>query len=409
MKELIFRKENFILLFFLAIYIFSVGSDPILGDSLPFTVGASKGYELESNATNHFLYINFLALVHKIIPFINPHYLFSGISVICSVLSLLILRNILLLFNFSNIVCNVVTVLFGFSFTFWRISIFTEVYSFYILFVTIFLYNVFSYIKEQRIDNLYGAAIFFGIMFLIHIQTILLIPFYLYFLYKNLHEKSKTAIAVLIPIVFFSVLLIPVVLGRNNFIAIFTDNAWGSSFFSLELESILRSAVRNTGFLLYNFMFFIAFAFKGFKDLENKEYFFIGIIPYIFFILKHDVSDSYVFQLVPYLFLLIMIASGLSKLNDFKWMYIAVFSFPLVYFINYKIVECTDVGKRIDRETGFKGGTKYFFFPPLKGNPSIEEFISAYEKGQFKKLPVLEQENYKRMYLYAKEWRLIKT
>ena len=156
-------------------------------------------------------------------------------------------------------------------------------------------------------------------------------------------------------------------------------------------------------------MFFIAFAFKGFKDLENKEYFFIGIIPYIFFILKHDVSDSYVFQLVPYLFLLIMIASGLSKLNDFKWMYIAVFSFPLVYFINYKIVECTDVGKRIDRETGFKGGTKYFFFPPLKGNPSIEEFISAYEKGQFKKLPVLEQENYKRMYLYAKEWRLIKT
>jgi hypothetical protein len=409
MRIKIFSKESLIILIFAFIYIFSVGPDPVLGDSLAFTIVASNGFDLATNATNHFLYINFLALSHKILPFINPHHLFVGISITCSLLTLIFLRRFLALFEIKKVNIDILVLLFGFSFTFWRISIITEVYSFYILFVTLFLYHIFSFIKTRKITYFYYSAILFGTMFLIHIQTILLIPFYLYFLYENFrNERINILKGIFIPAIIFSILLIPVVQDKHSFIAIFTDNAWGNSFFELKFETFIKSLGRNLIFLIYNFSLFLFFIVAGIKKAGYKKYFLIALLPYVVFILKHDVSDSYVFHLVPYLFLLVLIGKGLEKLQLIP-KYVLVFSLPLIYFMTYKMVKYTGFSHDITTKTGFKGGVRYFFFPPLNGNPTIDVFIKSYEENKFKDFPQNEKNNFERQYQYAKDWVMIKN
>lgn len=395
----IFLNEKLILLFFLILYTVSVGPDPILGDSLAFTVIASKGFDLATNATNHFLYMNVLALLHKIIPFIDPHYLFVGISVMCSVLTLFFLKKLIMLFEIKELNANLLIVLFGFSFTFWRVSIITEVYSFYILFATLFLYKIFLYKKERKMMDFYYSALLLGIMFLIHIQTLLLLPFYMYFLYENFKDQKKNIIVgVVIPAAIFSILLIPVIQGRHNFMAIFTDNSWGGSFFDLKVKTFVKSLGRNFVFLVYNFLFFLFFIIAGFRNLEYKKYFLVALLPYVFFILKHDVSDSYVFHLIPYLFVIILIGKGLENIH-FNKKYALICSIPLIYFLTFKIINYTGFGQNINKEIGFKGGTRYFFFPPLRNNPKIGKFIEAYNNNLVK-----EKEKLERQYEYALEW-----
>lgn len=398
------NRSSLFLFIFSLIYIFSIGSDPILGDSLAFTVVASQGFDLATNATNHFLYINLLAILHKIFPFINPHYLFVGFSIGCSITTLFFLGKFLFLFDLKKNTIDIIVIFFGFSFTFWRISVITEVYSFYILFVTLFLYKTFSFIKNRKPVDFYWASTLFGLMFLIHIQTILLVPFYLYFLYNNF-KNNKTDIfkGLFIPAIIFLVLLIPVIQGKHNFIAIFTDNAWGASFFHSDVHSFIKSIARNSGFLLYNFLFFIFFIIFGINKISYKKYFIIAILPYMFFILKHDVSDSYVFHLVPYLFVLVIMGKGLEKIR-FNNLYILAFSLPLIYFMTFEIINYTKTGQSINTETGFKGGVRYLFFPPLKSNPNITKFIKAYDNNQLQN-----KTSFDRQYQYAKKWIIIKN
>ncbi len=394
---------NKVLLIFLVVYILSVGSDPILGDSLVFTVIASKGFDLGTNATNHFLYINTLAVYHKIFPMINPHYLFIAFSIGYSLATLYVLKKILLLFNIKKEIVNISVLVFGLSFTFWRVSIITEVYSLYTLSASIFIFYLFSFIRNKKIIHFYYASIVFGLMFLIHIQTILLAPLYLYFICDNLrNDKKIISLGVFIPIVIFSILLVPVFQGKQSFISIFTDNAWGKSFFNFDFKIFLKSVIRNSAFLLYNFMFFIYFLVIGIKKTPFKKYFIIAIVPYVIFILKHDVSDSYVFHLIPYLFFMIIIAKGLETYS-LKRSYLLVVLMPLIYFSAFKVIDFTKYGELINDEKGFKGGTRYFFFPPLNGNPSILKFIEAYNENKLK-----DKKSFDGQFKFAEDWISIK-
>lgn len=406
MKNLILKYQNILLLvFFLTIYTLSVGTDPILGDSLAFSVGASKGFDLGTNATNHFLYVNFLALMHQIFPFVNPHYLFVGVSVIFSIFTLFFIRKFLNLFDISEYNITMTLILFGFTFTFWRVSIITEVYAFYLCFVVLFLYQIFKFIKSKKAIHFYLSSFFLGIMFTIHIQTILVLPFCLYVVYVNFSVlKEKLWLGVLIVLSLFSILFIPVIQGKQNMMAIFTDNAYQDSLLGLEWKTIAKSVVRNAAFLAYNFLFFIYFAVKGFKNTPYKKYLFILAIPFVVFILKHNVSDTYVFHLVPYVLLLILIGKGIQKINNVKLTPL-FFVLPAMYLLSYNVLNLTDFGTQINDEKGFKGGTKYLFYPALNDNPKIDEFIIAYENHQFENNSPLEKKDFDRQYQLAIEWK----
>jgi|GEM_PF-1010227 len=395
-------RKIYILIIFI-IYVLSITSDPILGDSLVFTVQAYNGFDIATNATNHFLYSNFLALIHKIIPFTNPHYLFFFISIIFSIGSLIVIKKILLLFDISDKISNALILLFGVSFTYWRISIITEVYAFYMFFVALFLYNSFKYLKIRKIKYFIKLSFLLGILFLIHIQSILFLPFYFLLIIENYESKTKQTLYGIILFLFVvCILLIPVFLGKHNFLAILNDNAYQDSFFNFNPYVIVKSFIRNMGFLIYNFLFFLYFIFFGFRKVKYKKYILFIFIPFLVFILKHNVSDSYVFHLVPYIFLLIAMGKGIeSTFPNFK--IVVVLMVPLFYFVTYKILEKTSIGEKIDTEIGFKGGVRYFFYPPLNGNPEIESFVKAYQQKKLKNI-----ETFDRQYQFALEWLKIK-
>ncbi len=122
------------------------------------------------------------------------------------------------------------------------------------------------------------------------------------------------------------------------------------------------------------------------------------VIPFIVFILKHNVTDSYVFHLVPSIFLLVVIGKGIEKKLP-KMRTIVVLAIPLFYYSTYKLIEMSSIGEKMNTETGFKGGAKYFFFPPLHGNPNLDVFVKAYEQKQLKNI-----ETFDYQYHFAKKW-----
>lgn len=386
------------------IYVYSSAKDPSLGDSLPFTIQAYHGFVFESNATNHFLYSNFLSLIYKILPFHNVHSVCVGISIISSVLSLYFLNKLLSIVGISRRSSFICLLLFGFSFTFWRMSVITEVYTFYLVFVILFLINIFKFLQERKPLYFYYLSIIFGILFLIHIQSILFIPIYFYLIFKNYKIlKEHIIYGGLILIIIFSILLIPVALGYHSLLSIFTDNAYQDSIFNFNIKIIFKSIIRNIGFLLYNFLFFVFFLFLGLRNKERIDYIAVGITPFLFFCIKHNVSDIYVFHLVPYVFLLIFIGRGMDYFPR-KIYFFLPFLLPLIYFAAFKITEQTKVGEDIGKEKGFKGGVRYMMFPPLNKNPDLSYFIKKYKEDSLYKKPEL-----KYLYPYAVEWENIKN
>ena len=380
-----------------------MASDPALGDSLSFTLQAYKGFTFDSNATNHFLYSNILASLHYMLPFINVHFLFTGFSIFSAILFLFLLNRYLLLNKISEKSAFLCTAIMGFSFTFWRQSIITEVYTFYMLFVILFLISLWKFIIENKTSHFYKCSILFGILFLIHIQTILFIPLYFYVSIKNFKNlKANIIYGLLIIFSIFSILLIPVLLGHHDLLAIFTDDSYQSSLFDFKIHVLLKSFVKNLAFLIYNFSFFLIFAFFGFKKLPFWNYILIGILPFLAFVLKHEVSDIYVFHLVPYIFLLIIVGHGLDQV-EFKY-YLSVLLVPIFYFSSFKILEKLDIGKKIEAEKHYKGGVRYIFFPPLSGNPDLKYFKKNYFKDSLYNKPEL-----KTMFPDILEWENIES
>ena len=384
------------------IYFLSIGKDPALGDSIGFTIQGYNGFAFESNATNHFLFSNILGLAHKVLPFINVHFLFVGICIISGLLALFYLRKLLLLLEVSEKSSLMCIMIMGFSFTFWRQAVITEVYTFYLLFVILFLIQLFRFLKEKDIRHFYYMSVFLGILFLVHIQTILFGPIYFYFIFRNFRFLKKHFIyGGFITLGLFSILLIPVALGRHSLLSIFTDNAYENSLFDYDPATLLNSIIKNLGILGYNFLFFSLFILWALKNRKWLDYILIGALPFLFFCIKHNVSDVHVFQLVPYIFIIILIGRGLDKFSKIPVVLPVII--PVFYFASYKIIKPTSIGQNIEKEKGFKGGTRYMFFPPLRENPDLDYLLKNYEKDS-----LYEKYGVKEMYPSIIQWEEIK-
>lgn len=382
-------------------YVFSTAKDPVLGDSLVFTLMAHDGFDFNSNATNHILYSNLLALLYKIFPFINIHSLCISVSIISGVLCLFFLQKLLVIFNTSQKSIFMCIMILGFSFTFWRVSVITEVYTFYLMFVILFLNNFFRFLKEKNKKYFYFASILLGLLFLIHIQSILFLPAYFYLMVKNFRALKKDLFyGCLIISFFFSILLIPVFLGHHPLINLFVMSGSESSVFSINFSVVLKSIIRNSGFLLYNFLFFLIFIFPGIKDKAHSDYIIIFLIPFLAFCIKHDVSDSYVFHLVPYIFLIVLIGKGLDRFP--KVGILLPVLLPVMYLITAEIIGKTSFGENIEKEKGFKGGVDYIFFPALHNTPDLSLFLKKYHPDSLYKKPEL-----KAMYPFVLRWEEI--
>jgi hypothetical protein len=170
------------------------------------------------------------------------------------------------------------------------------------------------------------------------------------------------------------------------------------SVFNIDLNIVLKSTIRNSGFLLYNFIFFLIFVYWGVQNKNKLDYILIAVFPFMAFCLKHDVSDSYVFHLVPYIFLIILIGRGIDKFPKLIPLLLP-FLLPIMYLICFKAIENTSYGKNIEKEKGFKGGVKYLFLPPLTQNPELDNFLLKYHTDSLYKKHEL-----KSMYPFVIRW-----
>lgn len=379
--------------------------DPLLGDSIAFTMQAYRGFLFETNATNHFLYSNFLSLLYKLLPGSNIHYLCVSVSIFSALLFLFYFRRFLEFLGVtprSSLICMMA---FGLSFTFWRQSIITEVYTFYLLFVILFLLSAFKYLESKNISHFYYSCVFLGILFLIHIQTVLFIPFCLYFLFKefkNLKNHIISGITVFLLISF--ILLIPAIQGKHDFLAILTDDAYQNSLFNYNIKIIAKSIIKNSTILFYNFNFFIIFLILGLNFKKNIFYIILILLPFIMFCIKHSVSDIYVFQLVPYIFFWLIVGKGIDRFPKKYYLFLPLL-LPLIYFVSYKMLSMTPIGEKYNVEKNYKGGIRYMTFPPLNGNPPIDLFIRKFETNNIFEDKAIVRSSY----LDALRWQKIKS
>ena len=87
-----------------------------------------------------------------------------------------------------------------------------------------------KYLESRKNKYFIKLSFFLGILFLIHIQSILFLLFYLVLILENYKSNTKQTLFGIILFVFISsILLIPVFQGKHNFLAILNDNAYCTS------------------------------------------------------------------------------------------------------------------------------------------------------------------------------------
>ncbi|MFN3404016.1 MAG: protein O-mannosyl-transferase family [Cytophagaceae bacterium] len=385
-----FIKDLYPLLVFaclFCIYLYNGSTSMTFGDSLGFYKAAEQGYELSTAAVSHFLYANAFALFYKSTPF---SIYFSGIlfSILSSIIALYFLYKTIFTLTQNKITALCSVVVMGLSFTFWRQTEIIEVYSFNNLFFSILLYLTICDLINNKNDNNYATSIIYGLILIIHIQNILLIPFFfIYLIHSNNYQINlNTIYSVSIVTLIFSILLIiPLIYQTNTISSIFFQNKEiGEKVLGLEFTTFLKGGIKSLGYLAYNFHIFIIFFILGLIRIynTNKKFFILiisGILPFWGFAMRFDVPDNYVFFLQPYFLLVIAGAiAGNDLIKKTKLHFLIPVSLTLIIPVFYYSLYLTAIKvsflKELHEKKLYKGGLKYLTWPGMRNNPNMLDY-----------------------------------
>lgn len=366
------------------IYYFTSFDRISFGDCIGYVNTVEKGEIIwHATSVDHFLYTNAMVLFKVLsgLETVLAIKLFDSISAIIALF--FVFKFSEALFK-SNKYAYLSTVIFGFSFSFWRMSSTIEVCTFNTIFLGIFLYYVILFFKKKDIQFLNLASLILGISFWIHVQNIMIIPsllFLYFYAYKKLNLKITTAI-----VLFLSsslALFIPSIILGDNLLHVYgsTNPQWVKGTFTKSIVQYLKDIGVACAYLFYNFWYFIIPAiYSIWYRFKRPSYFniFLAIaflIPFAFGTF-YNVSDNYVYFIGPYQIFLIFILDGviiLSKKykNIYKLSWFAVLLIPLMYFLSYHILLQLEPVKKFDTQKAYKGGLSYYAFPWMNNNKGI--------------------------------------
>jgi len=351
---------------------------PFVGfnDGLSFLLEAENGFSWHTNATSHFLYNNLQHILVSVLGFLPPVRVMVFFSIICSLLSLVRIYQIGRIYVGPLQVLPIPAMVLGLSFTFWQQSEIIEVYAFSnFLFLTLLYFSLKDIVaKEPR--HLFLVATVMGLCILTHIQHILALPFFIYYLYRARGLGAlKVAGAVALFAALASILfIVPLATGNHSISAIFFDNQFKDEVLALNMELVMTGMGKGMMFLMYNFHMFLIFIFHGWYVMwrDRRDLFWqllIVLIPYLIFATKYSVSDNHVFFLVPYLILLGPMALSLMNLA-FKLMPYMNWMVPMMMMMSPMMyMGATMMAKDHPRfaeyqiEKAYKGGVKHLLWP----------------------------------------------
>lgn len=358
------------------LYLMNMSPHVGFNDSLSFLLEASQGFSPYTNATSHFLYNNVLHLLLEVFFFLPPIPVLTVFSVMCSVAALIRIYQICRVIVGPFPTAMVPPMFIALSFTFWQQSEIIEVYAFNNLIFLSFLYFALKDLVRHKGEHVLQTGLLLGLATLVHIQNILAVPFFIYYLVAV--SKSSVSRALLGGAVWaalcFVLFLPPLIADTNSISSIFFDNKFKDNVMGMDMGAMGEGMLYAMVFLMYNFHMFLMFIVHGWVMMwrQRRVLFWqltLLFIPYFLFAMKYAVADNHVFFLVPYLVLVIPSIFSLNRLIDFlmpkmSWMMPMMIAMPIMMYAGM-----TMMGKRMPMfekyrvEKAYKGGAVHLLWP----------------------------------------------
>lgn len=373
----------FLFIIFLGIYYCGSFSKIPFADCVGFVLSAEKGlWETTATATSHFLYINTVIFIKNLagINAIEASRFLVVSSAAATVSVIYLTVKSISKKEWASITASIV---FGFSFTFWRNAEIVEVYTYNSLWVSLFFFSVIRSFTEDKRIYILLSSLFLGISLWVHIQNILLIPALLVFLFYFRNEKKYAAASLLIFILLFISLFILNISQGLPFKSPYSSDqgTWVEDSLKKDFIQYIKDFFQSFVYLIYNFNLFTFFGIAGvlFLYKNNRKMFFVfavGAVCVYGFSTFYAVSDNYVFFLPFNIIFALSIGYGLSAakyahLRKFSWVCLLI---PLGYLLLYKVISLTEKGKEFHSFKEYKGGLSYYVLPWMNNNVGILEF-----------------------------------
>lgn len=380
----------FITLFFLIIYRLGSFSKITFGDAAGKILDIEANqFNLETYSITHFLYQNFTILIYKLLPFANTIEIGRWVNIISAVIVLNILFSILQTLYKKLWISLLGTVAFGLSFTFWKNTENIEVYTFCLIWISLYTLFAIKFIQNKQSKTLLFAGITLGVSLFSHVQGILLFPSYFYLCYLAYKTDSKNRVILgyfFVPFIFLALLYIYPVINNESLKNILSssNNTWVSDSLKKDFVSYFKDLVKALGYIIYNFWFLnFALFFIPIKNFtKDKSLLFLIIfgLPVFCFATIYAVSDNYVFFLNFNLAYLIILGVGLNNfITKFpkytSLVSILIFSTPFYYYSTKQLAMKTTKGKEFHQQKAYKDGLNYYLLPWMNNNKGILEVI----------------------------------
>lgn len=386
----------------MAAMLYLLNKSPYVGfnDSLSFLLEASQGFSPYTNATSHFLYNNVLHLLLEVFFFLPPIPVLTIFSVMCSVAALIRIYQICKVIVGPFPTAMVPPMFIALSFTFWQQSEIIEVYAFNNFIFLSFLYFALKDLLRHGSKHALQTGLLLGLATLTHIQNILALPFFLYYLIQAAKDDRFRALAggLAWAVLFFVLFLPPLLADTNSISSIFFDNKFQGEVMGFDMAAMGNGMLMAMVFLMYNFHMFLIFIVHGWIMMwrQRRALFWqlsLLLLPYLMFATKYAVADNHVFFLIPYFILVIPSIFSLNKLIDFlmpkmSWMIPMMVLMPIMMYGGM-----TMMGKRMgkkmsmlamyDQEKAYKGGVVHLLWPGQAwAKDPLEEARLLQAKGQ---------------------------
>ncbi len=347
------------------------------GDSLGFLVFACEGFDLDTNATSHFLYNNLNHLALRIFSGADPIAVLTLFSVCCALAALVQVFRAALALTGNPAAAALSAVSLGLGFTFWRQAVIIEVYALNSLWVATILLHMVRGWQEDARDPALLVSLLLGLALLTHIQNLLLLPAYALFLYvrprpRRLHTWAGPVLLLAISAV---LVILPLALHTHGLRAVFFEDQYQEAVLGIDWAQLPRGFLRSLAYLLYNYHLFLPFLVHGalLAWRSHRRLFALlatAGLPFWLFAMRYDVSDNYVFFLTPYLVLSLLAAYSFAhwrrRFSGFTVSWVppaAVLIAPLVYCTVLQGALLAPSLQARDQQEAYKGGPKYYLWP----------------------------------------------
>ncbi|MEZ4827868.1 MAG: hypothetical protein R3C61_16515 [Bacteroidia bacterium] len=395
----------FTFLWIAGVYLLTRNPNPGFGDSLGFILHASAGFDPATNATSHFLYINLLHLLTICFPFTDVITLASLFSVIMGIWALERLYQLACMVAGEQKYALAAVLIMAFSFSWWRQVVTIEVYAFFCFCVLNMWVRIFRDVDSGQYTRMPAAALWLGLCLLTHIQSVLLFPLFAVYLWWGRMNIRGVMIAILPPVLALLFLFLsPLVFHLNTPASVLFDNRMGAEVMGIDPVQLLKGIFRSLGYWAYNFHVFLPLAIIGVVRIwrESRRLAILligGGLPFWLFAMRYNVSDNYVFFLVPYFALAVFSAAGIKRLIASirsKWQEKAVYLLPfvmsiLLYFFVWKVAAQVPGVRDMASGKEYKGGIAFYFWPGQAGMPDPLEIARKIRDEEIAPIPDFER------------------